>query len=239
MGHTHTASRTSRIRTTWAIVRLLTAAALLTAIIAQIQATASWASAAGHNVAVALANHLSYFTVLSTAAGAIVLVVGGAWLLTHSRSDATEPRPISLLFLCIGSAVVITGIVFNVLLRNDGVPDPDTLTWASEIKHVVAPLVFALDLGFNIARAPLRWSDIAVTLIYPVLWAIYTLIRGEFVPDEAAGTSWWYPYGFLDPHRVAGGYLGVALYVIAIAAALALLAAVAVWLSRRPWRSRR
>lgn len=221
------------MRTLWAIVRLVTAAALLVAIVMQIVATTGYAQNAGQHLATALVNHLSYFTVLSTAAGAIVLAIGGVSLIIRGRIGGLEPRWLSLLFLCIGSAVVITGIVFNVLLRNDGVPDPDTLTWASEIKHVVAPIVFALDLVLHIGRAPYKWSDALLALIYPIVWAGYTMLRAEFITDPLTGTPWWYPYGFLDPHRAAGGYVSVAVVVVGIALALALLALASVWISRR------
>lgn len=222
-----------RVRFAWAIVRLATAVALLAAVVAQVFATASYAQSAGLDVATMVANHFSYFTVLSTSAGAIVLAIGGVWLATRGRTGGTEPGWLSILFLSIGSAVVITGIVYNLLLRNDGPPDPDTVTWASEIKHVVAPLVFAADLVLNIGRAALRWADIGLTLIYPLTWAIYTLLRGEFVTDPLTGTNWWYPYGFLDPHKAAAGYGSVALYIVGIALALAAIAAVSVWCSRR------
>lgn len=217
-------------------MRLATAAALIVAIVMQIIATTEYALGAGQHLPTALANHFSYFTVLSTAAGAVVLAIGGVWLVTRGRTEGVEPRWLSLLFLCIGSAVVITGIVFNLLLRNDGVPDPDTLGWASEIKHVVAPIVFALDLILHVGRAAFRWGDAALALIYPVLWAIYTLARGEFITDPLHGTRWWYPYGFLDPHRAGGGYLSIAITIIGIAAALAIIAAGSVWLSRRASR---
>lgn len=222
-----------RFRALWATLRLATSAALLVAIVAQLASTISYARGAGHDLPTAITNHLSYFTVMSTTAGAVVLAIGGIWLARRGRGGATEPHWISVLFLCVGSAVVITGIVYNLLLRNDGVPDPDTLAWASEVKHVVAPLVFALDLALHVARRPMRWSDVGLTMVYPVLWAVYTLVRGEFVTDAVTGNAWWYPYGFLDPHRAAGGYAGVALYVVGIAAALALIAALSVWGSRR------
>ena len=225
-----------RMRTLWAIIRLATAAALFVAIILQIAATLQYAAGAGQHLPTALGNHLSYFTVLSTTAGALVLAIGGVWLLTRGRTGGDEPRWLSLLFLCIGSAVVLTGIVFNLLLRNDGVPDPDTLTWASEIKHVVAPIVFALDLVFHVARAPYKWSDTLLALIYPIAWAGYTMLRAELITDPLTGNPWWYPYGFLDPHRAAGGYVSVTLTVVGIALALALIAAGSVWISRRKER---
>lgn len=219
-------------RTLWTIVRFATAVALVVAIVSQLVATIQYAHTAGHHLATEVANHLSYFTVLSTAAGAVVLLIGGFWLAGHLRDDEREPRWLSILFLVVGSAVVITGIVYNLLLRNDGVPDPDTLTWASEIKHVVAPITFAGELVLHVARERLRWRDSLFALVFPIAWAAYTLLRGEQITNQLTGEPWWYPYGFLDPHRVAGGVSGVALYIVGIAAALAGIAALAVWFSR-------
>lgn len=226
-----TPSQVAPRRLAWAFVRLATAAALLIAIVAQIIATVEYSRGQGHHLVTAVANHLSYFTVLSTAAGAVVLAIGGIWLATRGRAGADEPRWLSLLLLCMGSAVVITGLVYNLLLRNDGVPDSDTLVWASEIKHVVAPIVFAADLVLHVARRPLRWADAALALIFPVGWAIYTLARGEFITDPVTGNPWWYPYGFLNPH--GAGYGSVAMYVVGIAALLAAIAALSIWASRR------
>lgn len=233
MTNAQTTSTGSTVRTVWGIVRLGTAAALFVAIIMQVIATAEYASTASQDLPTVISNHFSYFTVLSTTAGAIVLAVGGTWLLRHRDRATLEPRSLSILFTCVGSAVVITGIVFNLLLRNDGVPDPDTLMWASEIKHVVAPIVFALDLIMHIGRGALKWSDAALALIYPLLYAAYTLVRGELVTDPVTGNPWWYPYGFLDPHRAAVGYAGVAPYIVGIALALAVITLISVWLSRR------
>jgi hypothetical protein len=49
-----------------------------------------------------------------------------------------------------------------------------------------------------------------------------------------SGNAWWYPYPFLDPHSpTTGGALGVALYVVDIAAAIALVAWAVVAIGRR------
>ncbi len=48
-----------------------------------------------------------------------------------------------------------------------------------------------------------------IWLVYPLLFAVYSLIRGPIVG--------WYPYPFLDPAHV-GGYGVVALYCPGIAA---------------------
>jgi hypothetical protein len=40
------------------------------------------------------------------------------------------------------------------------------------------------------------WRVIPVTLAYPVIWGIATMIRGPLIG--------WYPYYFLDPRQVSG-----------------------------------
>lgn len=222
----------SGVRVAWALVRLATAAALAVAIVAQLIHTISVAWRDEQHVPTVITNHLSYFTVISTTAGAVVLILGGFWLLSRGRRTQWEPRWLTISFLCVGAAVVITGIVFNVLLRNDGVPDPDTLVWASEIKHVVAPLVFAAEFVLRVARPAMPWSYLGIVLIFPIGWATYTMIRGEFITNPLTGQPWWYPYPFLTPYRVAGGYLGVFGYIIGIAAIFVIVAALAIAWSR-------
>jgi tetrahydromethanopterin S-methyltransferase subunit B len=62
---------------------------------------------------------------------------------------------------------------------------------------------------------------------------VYTMFRGPLTPDELTGTSYWYPYPFLNPDTSANGYLSVAFYIVLIALVIASLAALAIWISRR------
>ena len=220
-------------RRTWAAVRLATSAALFAAIVAQLVRTAQYAGERDQHLLTVMTNHLSYFTVLATTAGAITLLLGGIWLRRHADDGADEPRWLSLLFLMVIAAVVITGVVYNVLLRGESAADSDTVAWASEIKHTLAPVVFLLDAVLRLGRTHLRPRDVVVSLAVPVIWVVYTLLRGEHITDPATGEPWWYPYGFINPHRTGGA---VALYVVGIAAAFAGLAALIVWWSRRARR---
>lgn len=54
-------------------------------------------------------------------------------------------------------------------------------------------------------RRRLRWAATWASTVFPALWAVYTLVRGELVG--------WYPYFFLDPALV-GGYRAVGTYEI-------------------------
>ena len=52
---------------------------------------------------------------------------------------------------------------------------------------------------------------------YPIGWVLYTMVRGERVPDPSGTTPWWYPYPFLDPH-IANGYGSPLTYIAAMTA---------------------
>src|SRR5438270_20662 len=63
-------------------------------------------------------------------------------------------------------------------------------------------------------RVRLRTAGLVV--IFPLAWVVFTLIRGGLVPDELAGTSYFYPYPFLNPH-LDGGWIAVARWIGALA----------------------
>lgn len=98
---------------------------------------------------------------------------------------------------------------------------------------MVIPLVLLADAFLAPRRRPLPWRAIGVVVVFPILWVLYTMIRANFVTGPATGDPWWYPYPFLDPHLVAGGYLGVAGYIVGIAVVIAAVAAGVVWIGRR------
>jgi hypothetical protein len=56
--------------------------------------------------------------------------------------------------------------------------------------------------------------DVAIWLIFPLIWLALTLIRGA--------VDTWYPYPFLDPD--SGGYRSVAYHVIVILAGVLVIA---------------
>ena len=70
-------------------------------------------------------------------------------------------------------------------------------------------------------------------VIFPIVWAVYTLIRGPITPNQLTGADYWYPYPFLDPNNSLNGYFSVSFYVILIAVIIGLVAAAAIWVTRR------
>lgn len=222
--------------TWWPYVRLLAAALALAAILRQLSLAIGNARTAGtawgSDVPTVVANFFSYFTILSNLSCVLTLIIGGVWLLRNRRGNEVEPFWLATLFACASTYIVVTGIVYNLLLRSisiAGISD----AWTNETLHVVIPLVLLADAVLAPRRRPLPWRTIGVVVVFPILWALYTMIRAKLVTGPATGDPWWYPYPFLDPHLVAGGYAGVAGYIVGIAVVITAVAAGMVRIGRR------
>ncbi len=206
----------------WPYARLLAAALGAAAIIRQLLLTIGNARAAdtpwAAHVPTVVANFFSYFTILSNLSAVVALTIGAIWMLRTRRSASVEPAWIAVLFLCATTYMVVTGLVYNLLLRSipiAGLSD----AWTNETLHVIIPAVMLLDAVFAPRRRALGWGALGIAVVFPILWAGYTLIRANLITGPATGNPWWYPYPFLDPH-LQGGYLGVAAYIVGIAAAI-------------------
>ena len=120
-----------------------------------------------------------------------------------------------------GAGVVymsVTGVVFTLLLS--GVDVDTQLKWVNTVVHELMPLVMVADWLIAPPASRLTLRQGALWLLFPLVWIIYTLIRG-------AATN-WYPYPFLNPAN--GGYAGVMLYCIGILVFMLVVCAAVVWL---------
>lgn len=220
----------------WPYVRMVAAALTIAAIVAQLARSIENAlantTAHGSHVPTVIANFLSFFTIQSNLAAAITLAIGAIWAWTKGRDAATEPRWLATLLACVTTYMIVTGIVYNLLLRGVELPQGVTVPWSNEVLHVVVPLFLAVDLFAAPKRRALGWSTVGIIAIYPVAWVVYTLVRADLIVAPATGDPYWYPYPFLDPHRFADGYLGILGYIIGIAIAIAAVGALVVWMGR-------
>jgi hypothetical protein len=233
----------ANMTTWWPYARLAAAALALAAIIAQLarsienalQTTTEW----GQHLPTVAANFLSFFTILSNLLAAIVLIVAAVWALRHRHDSRPEPNWLAVSLACASTYMIVTGIVYNTLLRGVEVSEGATLGWSNEIVHVVGPLLIVLDWLFAPGRRRLEWKRIGVVVIFPIVWAAYTMIRGPFVNDPTQAvlnpdyTGGWYPYPFLNPVTAPLGYVSVAFYVVLIAAVIGGVGALIIWVSRR------
>jgi hypothetical protein len=207
------------------------------AVIAQAVRSIGGAIQTGGDVVTTTANFFSFFTILSNVLSVAVLLWAAIWFFTRGPDSAfpglREPRSVALALACVTTYMVITGIVYNTLLRGIPLPQGATVGWSNEILHVIGPLFLLLDLFLGPLRRRLRWSAIPAVLIFPIAWVVYTLIRGPLTTSPVTGDPYWYPYPFLDPNRFDNGYGTVALYVVGISVLFAIVATLVVWVGRR------
>lgn len=222
------------MKNVWPYVRIAAALLGLTALARQLtreivtaqEATTEW----GRDVATAVTNFFSFFTTLSGLIACIALLVGAVWMLRTRRKGDVEPRGLAVFLAFASTYMITTGIVYNLLLR--GLPSHSASeVWTSEILHVALPIVMLLDVLFAPRRRALGWSTAFLSVLFPLAWGGYTLVRAPFVTDPYTGTPYWYPYPFLNPNG-DGGWPSVGLYIAAIAAAILAIAAVVVWIGR-------
>lgn len=211
---------------TWSILRLVMAALILAAVLAEFRNAISTDPAEGSSTATILVNFFSYFTIESNLFALAALVAGAVWALTRKTR---EPEWIAVLFAAATTFMAITGIVYNLLLRGLALA---TTPWANEVLHLIGPVFLVVDLLFAPPRRRLPWRAVAAVISFPIVWVVYTLIRGEYVVSPLTGDGWWYPYPFLNPH-LQDGYLVVSFYVVGIAAAFTLVAWGVVAIGRR------
>lgn len=215
----------------WSFLRIAIALAGLAAIITQAAVTFGGAAAEGRDVSTTVANFFSFFTILSNI-GAVVVLTWAAIRSWTRRTDGVDSLGLAVTLASVATYMIITGIVYNTLLRFVTLPQGTTVPWSNEVLHVVVPIFLLLDVLFAPGRRALGWRTIWAVLIFPLAWVVYTLVRANLVVNPLSGLPYWYPYPFLDPNNPSG-YLSVAAYVIGIAVAIAATAAFVVWVGRR------
>jgi uncharacterized membrane protein len=161
-------------------------------------------------------NVFAYFTIQSN------LLLGGTALMLALQPD----RPQSTLFrtlrlngvLCIA----VTGIVYHLVLASLD----DLSGWAAVanfLLHTAAPLAGVLGWLLFGPRGRTGSRVVAWSVVFPLLWLAFTLVRGEFVG--------FYPYPFVDVAE--HGYARVLLNCLLVAVLFLALAAGATALDRR------
>lgn len=149
-------------------------------------------------------NYFSYFTVLSNVMTVVVLAVGGA---LDPQDDRWQ-----LVRGAVTLYMVITGIIYAVLLSNIdvGVADP----WTNNVVHRIMPVVLLVDWIAVPARKRISDSASLIWLVFPLVYAVYSEVRGPMVD--------WYPYPFLDPR--SQGYVALSIGIVVLAVAFVLMA---------------
>jgi len=186
------------------------------------------ATSGSPDAAFTVINFVSFFTIESNVASVAVLTVGALFLLRAPR----RPDVFDTVRASVVSYMVVTGVVYNLLLRGIELPQGQTLAWSNEVLHVIGPAYLLVDWLLAPDRIPLGARRLWSIAAFPLVWAVYTLVRGELVADPRRGGG-WYPYPFLNPDLSANGYLSVAFYVVLITLVILSVGAGVLWVSRR------
>ena len=219
-------------------MRLAAAALIAAAIIAQLSKSIGTSMELDRDVPTTIANFFSFFTVLSNASAAVVLVWAAVWFFTRGRHALVEPHALAVALACVTTYMVITGIFYNLLLRSIELPQGSApIPWSNEVLHLIGPLFLLADLFVGPLRRGLRWRSIWVIVAFPIIWIAYTMLRGPVVTSPATGEPFWYPYPFLNPNS-DGGWASVLFWSSVIAATIIVVATLVVWWGRRVDRER-
>jgi len=148
-------------------------------------------------------NFFSFFTNLSNLFAAAVFIFSARR--RSARTDASKStdqlRAVSVVNM------TVVGIVFAILLRDTDLGS--LLPWVNVVLHYVMPCVVVLHWLLLPPRRKLGPRQLLLCQIFPAFYLAYVLVRGSMIG--------WYPYPFLNPANV-GGYSGVAVYMMGIAA---------------------
>lgn len=217
----------------WSVVRVALAALIAAAVVRQLLASIATTLELGRDLPTVLTNFFSFFTILSNVIACVALAWAGVSGLRAGDPRRREPVGLATALVCASTYMILTGLVYNALLRSIELPQgSQPVWWSNEVLHLVGPLALLLDLFLGPRRRALEWRTVAIVVVFPVLWVAYTLVRGPLVVNPATGDPSWYPYPFLDPGG-PGGWPTVAVYVVAISLAFLAVGAGVVWVGRR------
>lgn len=154
-----------------------------------------------------VANLFTFFTILSN------ILVAAVCLVLAVRPDHRS-RTFAVAWLDALLAIAVTGIVYNTVLIGLYELNGAEL-FADRLFHMVSPALFVLGWLLFGPRGLVTARTVALSLIYPLAWLAFTLVRGAIIT--------WYPYPFLQVPTL--GYGGVALRGLVIMSLFLALAA--------------
>jgi hypothetical protein len=213
------------------VVRVLVAALIVVAIVAQlIRSVGNWQST-GLSVSFGITNFFSFFTIDSNVATIVVCLIGAGFAFARR----VDPHWYTVFRVIVVTYMAVTGIVYNLLLRGVELPQGTTVEWSNEILHVVACAYIVLDWFIAPGRTALAWRTLRAIAIFPLVWVAYTMIRAPFTVHDTLNGKAFYPYPFLDPSLAHEGWFSVAFYIALITVVVLGMGAVFILASRR-WK---
>jgi hypothetical protein len=159
-------------------------------------------------IAYATVRYFSFFTILSNLLVAVVatsVVTGGNWApLRFWR----QPRVRGLAALCIA----VTCLIYTTILAGHWHPQGPQLI-ADRVVHYLVPFLYLFWWVALLPHGALVWRDALRWLLFPLVFLLWTLLRGAVVHE--------YPYPFVDAGQL--GYAVVALNALMVGAVFVVL----------------
>jgi ABC-type amino acid transport system permease subunit len=175
--------------------------------------------------------YFAYFTIHTSLIAALVLAVTGV----RELQGKADTKALTLARLSVSTYAIVVAVVYNALLRGTPVllGDPDYgYDWPvlpNEILHVWAPIFIVLDFALTTTVTKLKFKQIFWTLLFPLAWLVFTIIRG-------LNTDWW-AYWFLNPNE-KGGVASVVTFILGIVVFMLASASISLGLNRLSTKSR-
>jgi hypothetical protein len=167
---------------------------------------------AGATLAGRILRTLSFFTIQSNLLAAIT----SAQLARKPDRDGPVWRVVRLNALV---GITVTGVVYSAVLAASHEPKGWQQVSTNTVVHYVVPIMMVLGWLLYGPRPRIGGPVVAWSLVFPILWFSYTLVRGEITP--------WYPYPFVDV--VSHGYPTVLVNAVLVTIVLAAVSALFWW----------
>jgi len=213
----HHAKGQLSVKIEWAFTTLVIIVAWF-ALVLQFSISIPLLMAKGCSLCSAFVQILSYFTILSNLL--MVVCLSAILLAAKSRLGGFFKKPAVL--TAVALYITIVAIIYNIILRN--IWNPQGLPrLADELLHVVNPVLFIIYWFVFVNKAELQYRNIWPWLWYPLLYFIYSLVRGAI--------SHQYPYPFLDAAQF--GYAHVLLNAVILFAVIWALGAVYIFIGQK------
>ncbi|ASU35652.1 Pr6Pr family membrane protein [Mucilaginibacter xinganensis] len=179
--------------------------------------------AAGRSLCSTLVQLFSYYTILSN----LLMVICLTFILTAPKSAVGRFFSRQTVLTSIALYITIVALIYNVALRNilhlDGL-----FKLANELLHVVNPLLFIIYWFAFAPKQGLKYRHVWAWLLFPFIYFIYALFRGEITGD--------YPYPFLNV--LESGYQQVFINALILLPVMWGLGALYVLIARRISKAR-
>lgn len=167
--------------------------------------------------------YFSYFTILSNIMVALAFTFSCTPPRTRIGRFLSRPDVRS----AIAIYIIVTGVVYLILLSNLS-PPGQIRRVANILLHYVVPVMYVFDWLFFVPKGTLAWKQVLSWLVFPILYAALTLIRGTQTES--------YPYFFLNVTQL--GYPRVLLNCVFLLAVFTLLGLLLVaidrWMGKSP-----